>query len=137
MIVFSQIFMHAHCYFLSFFIHTKLQNSEYSTWNLFITKCFRKFFSVWGVENGFWPLARRSGPRNSFVVKTFFLPFAKILEYFIILWFRTSLDMFTYDFKKGWQEMIQLYQIASCCSFRTLKQDWTSLKNRIKSHQSF
>ena len=31
--------------------------------------------------------------------KTFFVPFAQILEYFIILGFRTSLDMFTYDFK--------------------------------------
>ena len=31
--------------------------------------------------------------------KTFFVPFAQILEYFIILWFRISLDMFTYDFK--------------------------------------
>ena len=66
----------------------------------------------------------RSDPRNSFVVvKTFFVPFAQILEYFIILWFRTCLDMFETDI------------IISNCII-TLKQVWTCLKTDIKSYYS-
>ena len=42
------------------------------------------------------------------------LPFAQILEYFIILWFRTSLDMFTYDFKIDmFKNCINSYHIES------------------------
>ena len=59
--------------------------------------------------------------------KTFFVPFAQILEYFIILRFRTSLDMFTYDFKI--QEMIQLYQIASKAIWKSLEM----LKNKLRT----
>jgi hypothetical protein len=46
----------------------------------------------------------KSGPRNSFAVVRVkcFVPFAQILEYFTIKWFKTSLDMF-----------VELYQIAS------------------------
>jgi hypothetical protein len=39
---------------------------------------------------------------------TFFPPFAQILEYFVILWFRTSLDMFT-----SLDKFVELYQFAS------------------------
>jgi hypothetical protein len=36
-----------------------------------------------------------NGPRNSFAVRVkCFVPFAQILEYFTIKWFKTSLDMF-------------------------------------------
>ena len=37
----------------------------------------------------FWPLACRSGPRNSFVVN-FRVPFFQILEYFVILFFEVK-----------------------------------------------
>ena len=39
---------------------------------------------------------------------TFFALFAQILEYFVILWFRRSLDMFT-----SLDKFVELYQFAS------------------------
>ena len=44
--------------------------------------------------------------------KTFFVPFAQIFEYFIILWFRTSLDMFTYDFEIDWYELTGYFKTS-------------------------
>ena len=61
--------------------------------------------------------------------KTFFVPFAQILEYFIILWFRTSLDMFTYDFKidKKWYDCIKSHH-RHLERVNDLEQVWTCLR---------
>ena len=61
-----------------FFCHRKLceertfHQSQMNRIGIMLMRLPLRFFFY------FWPLARRSGPRNSFVIKTFRVPFAQI-----------------------------------------------------------
>ena len=54
----------------------------------------------------FWSLDLLEAIQGITSSSTFFVPFAHILEYFIILWFRTSLDMIL-KIDKKWYDCIK------------------------------